>query len=73
MVIPLPFRIHPVQSKGLYYQDICIDGAFRPGGVDLTGGYVLDVIPVADPVVAGGGIVGNTVVDDDVLGDHYAA
>jgi hypothetical protein len=72
-VVPVPLRIDSVECKGHDYQEIGIDGIFGPGGVNFTGGHVFDIVFVADPVVGGGGIAGNAVVNDNVFGDHHPA
>lgn len=72
-LVAVPLGVHPVQGEGLYCQDVCVDGAFRPGGIDFAGSYVLDVVPVAHPVIRRGGIARHAVVDDDVFWDDDAA
>ena len=72
-LVPVPFRVDPVQGEGHDGQHIGPDGVLGPGGVDLAGGHVLDVILVFHIVVPGGAVPGTPVVDDDVLGHHNPA
>ena len=73
VLVPVPLRIHSVQSKGLDSENIGVNGAFRPGGIDFTGSHIFDVILIAHPVVRGGGVRGSTIMDDDVFRNHNTA
>ena len=41
-------RIYPVQGKGHNGQDVCPQGAFLPGGVNLRGGHVFHIVRETD-------------------------
>lgn len=41
-LVPVPLRIHSVQSKGLDSENIGVNGAFRPGGIDFTGSHIFE-------------------------------
>ena len=73
LLAPVPFRIHSVQRERLNDQNIRINRTFRPGGINFAGGHIFNVILVADPVVAGGGIAGDSVMHDDIFGDYHPA
>lgn len=66
-LVAIPFRIDPVQGEGHNRQDICAYGISWPGGIDLAGGHILNIILISDIVVAGSGISGASVMDDDKL------
>ena len=42
----VPLRVNPVQGNRLDCQYIGDDRFRRPGGIDLAGCYVFDIIPV---------------------------
>ena len=67
----IPFGKNAVLSKGDLRKDIGPQGVFRPGGVDLAGGDVFDVIPEADGDIAGGGIIGRAQMHRDIGGDEH--
>ena len=70
---PVPLGVDPVEGKGHDGQKIGVNGVLRPGGVNLAGGHIFDVILVADPVVCGGSVLRDAVVDDHVLWNDYSA
>ena len=36
--------VNPVQGEGNNGQDVCPEGTFIPGGIDLTGSHILDIV-----------------------------
>ena len=72
-LVPVPFRVHPVQGEGHNGQHVGPDGVGGPGGVDFAGGHVLDVILVFYIVIPGCAVPGAAVVDHDVLRHHHPA
>ena len=60
--------VHPVQGKGDLGQDVGPEGRDVPGGIDLAGGHVLDVVPEGDGDVLRLAVRGAQ-VDGDVGGD----
>ena len=72
-LIAIPFRVHAVQGKGHDRKHICTDGILRPGGIDLTGGHIFNIIFIADIVVLGGTIPWTAVVNDNVFRNNHTA
>ena len=72
-LVPVPLRIHPVQREGHDRQHIGRDCGPGPGGIDLAGGHILNIIPVRHIVVLGRAVRGSPVVDHHGLGYHYPA
>ena len=71
--VPVPFRVDTIQHKRHNRQYIGADRRIGPGGVDLTGRHVLDVVPETHPVVGRAAIRGNTVVDDHIFRNDHPA
>ena len=59
--------VHPIQGEGDLGQDVGPQGGLRPGGVNLAGGHVFDVIGEGDGDVFRP-LVGRSSVDGDGLG-----
>ena len=70
--VPVMLCVDPIQRKTHDGQDIGRDGSLGPGGVDLAGGHIFDVIPVGYVIIPGI-CCGRPVMDHDGLGDHHAA
>ena len=69
----IPFCVYTIQGKGLNDEDVGVDSALRPGCIDFGRSDVFDIVFIADIVVWRAGIVGKTVVDDDIFRDDDAA
>ena len=70
-LVSVPLRIDPIQRKGHDNENIGVYGGFRPCGVDLTGGYVFDIVSIAYVIVLGCRIGRDPVMDDDIFRDDY--
>ena len=70
--IPIMLRIDPVQGKTHDGQDIGSDGGLGPGGIDLAGCHIFDVVPVGNIIVFRIA-VGRPVMYYNGLGNHHAA
>ena len=69
---PVEFRIHPVQGEGDDGQNIGPEGIFLPGGIDLAGGHVFDIVDEWHCHIGGIG-TRRAQMDGDLLGykgDH---
>ena len=72
-LITIEFRVHTVQCKGHDRKHICPDGILRPGGVDLTGGYIFNIVFVADVVILCSAVPWTAVVNDNVFRNNHTA
>ena len=66
----VPFGVNPVEGQADLGQNVGFQGLGGPGGVDLAGGHVGDIILKAHRDIAdiGGGAAQ---VDGDLFGDHH--
>ena len=53
-LVAVPLRVDTVQCETHDGQNVCRDGGTGPGGIDFTGGHILDVVPVWNVVIGGG-------------------
>lgn len=72
-LIPVPFRIHAVQGKGHDRQYVGCDRGAGPGGIDLAGSHIFDIVRVTDIVILGRTVSGRTVVNDNIFRNDNAA
>ena len=70
-LVPIPFRINPVQCERHNGKNVGINTAFRPSGIDFATGYIFDVILIGDIVVLCTAVRRHAIVDDDVFGYNY--
>ena len=54
--VAVPFCIHTVQCERHDGENICGNGAFRPGGIDFAGCHILYVVRVADLIIPGSAV-----------------
>ena len=47
-LIPIPFCIHTIQCKRHDCQYICQNRGPGPGGINFTGSYIFNIIPITD-------------------------
>ena len=67
-LIAIPFSEHSVEGEGDNGQTVGDNGGFRPGGVDFTGGDILDVVFLFHIIVLRSGIAWWSVMNDYVFG-----
>ena len=72
-LIAIEFRVHAVQCKGHDRKHICTDGILRPGGVNLAGGYIFNIVFVADIVILCGTVPWTAIVNDNVFRNNHTA